>query len=123
LEWGVQSGYTFFVIGPNGVVYQSFPLDRHGSHAGSSFWSGLGKSVSNKLVGIEVACAGKVESNGKSWFGQVFSKERLRTVGKKENQEAGTYVKFTDLQEQALFELLTWLKENNPKVFKVDWIL
>lgn len=123
LAWGIDSGYTFFVIGPTGVVYQNFPLSHWGHHAGSSSWPGLGSGVSNYLVGIEVACAGKVDSNGKSWFNVTYPPERLRTVSAKDNRQAGTYVKYTPEQEKALIDLLVWLKRNNPKVFRTDLIL
>ncbi len=36
------------------------PLDRWGSHAGKSSYSGLGNWVSKKLVGIEVCNAGRL---------------------------------------------------------------
>jgi len=123
LNWGISEGYTFFVIGPTGKVYQRFPLNRWGYHAGKSQWPSLGSSVSDKLVGIEVACAGKVDANGRSWFGQKFGPERLRKVSGAEWGEAGTYVKFTEAQEHALIELLLWLKQNCPEVFSMDHVL
>ena len=61
LEGGIANGYCFFVIGPNGEVYQNFDLDCWGSHAGKSFHHQLGNSVSQYLVGIEVCNAGKVQ--------------------------------------------------------------
>lgn len=123
LNWGKGEGYAFFLIGPTGVVYQNFPLTHWGSHAGSSFWVGLGSSVSKHCVGIEIACAGLVESNGKSWFGKTYSKDRLRKVPKLDNVKAGTYVKYTDKQEESLIDLLCWLHKNNPSVFEIKYIL
>lgn len=123
LNWGMQEGYTFFVIGPTGKVYQRFPLNRWGYHAGKSHWPTLGSSVSNRLVGIEVACAGKVDNNGKAWFGQKFSAERLRFADKSFGSEVGYYVKYTEQQERALQELLLWLHNNNPQVFSFDYVL
>lgn len=123
LQWGVDSGYTFFVIGPTGVVYQNFPLSHWGHHAGASSHPELGSSVSKYLVGIEVACAGRVDSNGKAWFNKIYAPERLRTVTAGANRQAGTYVKYTEAQEDALVELLVWLKKNNPQIFRTDLIL
>ena len=122
-EWGLSEGYVFFVIGPTGVVYQGFPLSHGGSHAGESQWPGLGTSVSRKVVGIEVACAGKVDSNGKSWFGVTYPKSELRYVDESYGCPEGYYKKYTPEQEKALIELLVWLKKNNPDVFQVDYIL
>lgn len=123
LNWGIQQGYAYFVIGPTGVVYQNFPLSHWGHHAGISSHPELGSGLSSKLVGIEVTCAGKVDSNGKAWFGKKYSSDRLRISSNKDNIQAGTYVKYTPAQEQALTELLVWLKLNNPGVFSVDYIV
>lgn len=112
-DWGCDQGYTFFVIGPTGVLYQGFPLNRGGSHAGSSSWPGLGSGVSSKLVGIEIACAGKLDSSNKSWFGVKYDADEVRNGFKK----------YTSEQEETLIKLLVWLKKNCPEVFDVQYIL
>jgi len=123
LKWGASQGYTFFVIGPSGRVYQNFPLDKWGHHAGSSNWVGIGSGVSQHLVGIEVACAGKLTTDLKSWFGKQYEKQECRIVGDNYECPAGIYKKFTKEQEQALVKLILWLKSNNPKVFNLDFVL
>lgn len=125
-EWGLGKGYVFFVIGPTGVVYQGFPLNVRGSHAGTSYWPGLGDSVYKYLVGIEVACAGMLDGNGKSWFGVTYPEIETRRVSEQAlNGEGptGQYKRFTLEQEKALVELLVWLKKNNPDVFNIDYVL
>lgn len=122
-DYAVKQGYAFFVIGPTGKVYQRIPLNKWGSHAGTSSYPGLGSSLSKKLVGIEVACAGKLDAKRKSWFGRTYQEDECRVVGAKENIQAGTYKKYTQAQEAALFELLSWLKKNNPEVFSFDHVL
>ncbi len=122
-DYGVSQGYAFFVIGPTGKVYQRLPLNKWGHHAGTSSYPGLGSSLSKKLVGIEVACAGKLDSNRKSWFGKTYQADECRVVGAKENVQAGTYKKYTVAQEKALIELLVWLHKNNPEVFKIENVL
>ena len=112
-NWGCDQGYTFFVIGPSGKLYQGFPLNRGGAHAGSSSWPGLGSGVSSKLVGIEVACAGGLDSRGKSWFGVTYPQDEIRDGFKK----------YTPEQEETLIKLLVWLKKNCPEVFDVQYIL
>lgn len=127
LSWGISNGYAFFVIGPTGVVYQNFPLNRWGHHAGISSHPAFGSSVSKYLVGIEVACAGMVtplpNGSGKAWFGMTYPPEKLRKVLGKDNVQAGTYVKYTPEQEKSLEELILWLHLNNPGVFKLDYVL
>lgn len=113
LQWGAGQGYAYIVIGPTGQVYQSIPLSHWNSHCGQSQWPGLGSKLSNKLVGIEVVCAGKLDKNNKSWFGVTYDKSEVRSGFKK----------YTHAQELALFDLLRWLYENNPEVFNPDYIL
>jgi N-acetyl-anhydromuramyl-L-alanine amidase AmpD len=120
---GIKNGYTFFVIGPTGVVYQSFPLDRWGYHAGESKWPGLGSGVSRYLVGIEVSCAGKLDDNYTSWFGVKYPKEETRVVTDAHECPKGIYKKYTEAQEESLVKLLLWLKSNNPEVFSFDYVL
>jgi hypothetical protein len=126
-EYGLQMGFTYLVINRDGTVLQGFPIDRWGSHAGTSKWPGLGESVSSKLVGIEVVSAGKLSREGtkwKSWFGKFYEDSEVRTVGMNtDNIQAGTYHRFTDAQEQSLVKLLLWLKSNNPSVFNLDYVL
>lgn len=123
LSWGIGEGYAFFVIGPTGVIYQSFPLTHWGHHAGSSSYEGLGSGLSKHLVGIEIACAGMVDNAGKAWFGKRFSADRLRHSEKKANIQAGTYVMYTQEQEASLMKLLVWLYQNNPSVFEIKYIV
>lgn len=112
-HWGCDNSYVYFIIGPTGKLYQGFPLSRGGPHAGVSEWKGLGKNVSTKLVGIEIACAGKLDKWGRSWFRKQYTEDQIRNGFKK----------FTPEQEEALIKLLVWLKKNNPKVFNIDYIL
>lgn len=124
VSWGREQGYCFFVIGPTGQVYQSFPLDEWGYHAGDSAWPGLGASVSSKLVGIEVCCAGLLDANRKSWFGQQYPVAETRNVTEaKYGCPTGIYRKYTEAQEAALIQLLRWLKRNKPTVFDNRYVL
>ncbi len=120
---GRENGYTFFVIGPEGEVYQAFPLDEWGYHAGESHWPGVGTSVSTKLVGIEITCAGKLDGDNKSWFGVTYPADQVRTVSNRYECPAGKYKKYTAAQEKALIDLLLWLKRNNPTIFSFSLVL
>lgn len=116
--------YAFFVIGPEGKVYQNFPLNQWGYHAGTSSYKGLSGTVSDELVGIEVVCAGHVKGpKNTSWFGKNYADSRCRTVKAKDNVEAGTYVKYTDAQEKSLEQLILWMHKQAPLIFKLDLVL
>lgn len=124
LSWGRQQGYCFFVIGPTGKIYQSFPLDEWGYHAGESHWPGLGSGVSSKLVGIEVCSAGLLDAKRKSWFGKTYPAEQTREVKEADyGCPSGIYKAYTEAQEEALIRLLLWLKSNKPNVFDNRYVL
>lgn len=127
LDWGRGQGYLFLGIDKKGKLYQSNPLNEWGHHAGVSSWPGIGQSLSNRLIGVEIDNAGRLEPLGngryKSWFGKVFTEDQVRHVKAEANRVAGTYEKYTEEQEDTLFGLIVWLKQNNPSVFKVDWVL
>lgn len=120
---GAASGYCYFCISSDGTVFQSFPLNRWGYHCGKSTWPGLGSSLSNKLVGIEICNAGKLDSSGKSWFGETYPDGKTRTVSNNDNQQAGKYHAYTPAQETSLINLLVWLKNNNPEIFTINNVL
>lgn len=128
VRYQVESGYTYFVIDPDGNLAQNFPLDSWGHHAGESCWPGLGDSVSSKLVGIEIQNAGLLQKSGnewKSWFGVTIPAAQRRTIATNtaKQQMAGTYHRYTQAQENTLIRLLTWLKTNHPSVFSYDLVL
>ena len=147
LEGGIANGYCFFVIAPNGDVYQNFDLDCWGSHAGKSFHHQLGNSVSQYLVGIEICNAGKVQqiddSNFRPWFNDPahyrqsnepipkgvpkpardLKADEVRHVERFHNREAGWYHCYTQQQEAALIALLLWLKNNSSSIFNLEFVL
>lgn len=120
-----QRGHCYFVIGPTGKVYQSFPLSEWGFHAGPSEFGGL-NGISQYLVGIEVCSAGKL-SEAKdgliSWYSERVPREVSRFVDAKDSAGAGWYHKFTDAQEASLIELILWLKGNATDIFSLDYVV
>jgi hypothetical protein len=126
MSWGLKQGYNYMSMAADGQVVQSCPLSDWGYHAGASVWPELGSSVSSKLVGIEICCAGRLTVEGDkfmSWFNTEIPKELVRTVKSRDNIQAGSYHKYTEAQEKSLVELLIWLKANNPTVFNFDFVL
>jgi hypothetical protein len=127
-QHGLKENFCFFVIHEDGTIWQSFPLDSWGYHAGESFHPKLGKGVSRYLVGIEVSCAGGLtkakDGSFESWFGRKVPSSQVRSFPKKTgNILAGHYAIFTAEQERSLKKLLQWLKNNNPEVFTYDLVV
>lgn len=124
LTYQANKGYTYFAIDKDGNIGQNFPLNQWGYHAGKSYWKDLGNSVSRRLVGIEVQCAGNLDDNNTSWFGVQYPENDVRSLNNKlDNIQPGKYLKYTDKQEESLVRLLLWLKRNNTEVFSFDHVL
>lgn len=123
---GASMRHCYFCISNTGTVYQGAPLNKWGYHAGKSFHDDLGDSLSSKLVGIELCCAGKLEPIGDdryaSWFKEAYVSKYVRESERIDNIQEGFYHKFTMEQEESLTKLLVWLKKNNPDVFKLDYV-
>lgn len=123
-----KSGMCYFYIDEKGTIFQNFPLNRWGLHAGDSkkypsHWPEFGKYVSNRAVGIELACAGTLNSKNQPWFKRTVPADQVRVVGDKDNMQAGRYQKYTPAQEESLTRLLLALKANNPDVFDLNLVL
>ncbi|MEO5348858.1 MAG: N-acetylmuramoyl-L-alanine amidase [Magnetococcus sp. YQC-3] len=138
LNWAREMGYCYFVIDRVGRIYQSFPLDEWGYHAGESSYLGR-TGVSKYFVGIEIVSAGRlqpvpsketgVETKYAAWFhyvgnttvlkqnAKLYSRDQVRVCETTMNIRAGTYHKYTPQQEESLLGLCLWLKHNNPDVF------
>ena len=125
---GAKNGYAYLCIGRDGKLVQAHPLNEWGYHAGQSFWPGLGKSLSSKLIGIELCSAGMLErqkdGSFKSWWGETIDPKQVRWVDESHGCEPGYYHAFSDVQEKALWALIIWLYGNDPKRrFKFDNVL
>lgn len=121
---GIPNRHCYFCISSTGTVYQSFLLDRWGNHAGSTWHPQLGTGLSNKLVGIEMCGPGIVTKQGnvyKTYFGETCTEAEVRFSEIVENvTERGYYVRFTAQQEQALIDLILWMRATNPSIFKLE---
>ncbi|MFM1815651.1 MAG: hypothetical protein RLZ98_2346 [Pseudomonadota bacterium] len=129
--------YCFFCISKSGKVYQTASLDRWGSHAGVSSYSGLGSNVSDKLVGIEICNAGRVKKTDSGfepwWNGNyaagdkrrtIYTEDEVRHVERGDNVLSGGYFHgYTAEQEAALIKLLLWLRRQKPHIFQWKYVL
>ena len=124
IDYGKTKGHCYFCISSTGKIFQPVPLDRWGYHSGPCNSPTLGRRLDHKLVGIEVCCAGivkKVDGDFKPDWSEKFSEDQVQYSDKVDHiTKAGYYHKFNDKQEQALFDLLTWLRKNNPNIFKFE---
>lgn len=127
MKYGVKQGFAYLGIGRKGEIFQAHPMNEWGHHAGDSAWKGLGSGVSSKLVGIEIAAAGRVSKIGegkyKTWFGSILGEDDVRHSKADDNIQAGIYEKYSPEQEEALINLLLWMKRQAPDVFSFDFVL
>jgi N-acetyl-anhydromuramyl-L-alanine amidase AmpD len=110
--------YVTFLIDRQGHVWQDFPLDEWGHHAGMSSWGGFEGTVHDCFVGIELMSAGvltkTLHGKFKSWFNTEINPEEVR------NYKGEYYHCYTPEQESQLTDLLLWLENNGKGVFKFE---
>jgi N-acetyl-anhydromuramyl-L-alanine amidase AmpD len=131
---GIGNGYCYFCISSTGKVYQPAPLKNWGYHCGPTYHPTMGRSLAQKLVGIEVCNAGLLVNTDRGWqprdfhkdypdrvWHETFADDERRDSPKVFNVTvAGVYHGMTATQETALTELLLWMHQNNPHVFKLE---
>jgi N-acetyl-anhydromuramyl-L-alanine amidase AmpD len=147
LDWGNQQGFAFLYIDRDGKLYQAHNLLEWGYHAGNSAHPKLKGGVTDDLVGIEIACAGRLRKVAgmdlyAPWFAikdgapgsgeldpqwvkesRCFPASECRYESQNdEDSVAGWYHKFTREQEDTLVKVLGWLKNNIP-TFDCELIL
>lgn len=131
IDGGRENGYAYWCIAKDGTIVCGHDLSEWGYHAGLSFYPELGASVSQKLLGIEICNAGKVEpikddpDHFLTWFGTKIPKEEVDHVSAPRYgaEEPGYYQIYTVQQMQALVNLLCWLRKNSGGLFSFDYVL
>lgn len=126
LNWGIESGYTFWGISRTGKIFKTHDEKKWGSHAGTSYWPGLGNNVSQHLLGIEIANAGRVtkvkDGRYKAYFSEFYTEDMVRHSKANANIKAGTYLKFSDEQFESLVQICFDLKRKH-ETFSFDYVL
>jgi N-acetyl-anhydromuramyl-L-alanine amidase AmpD len=127
IEYGASQGFAYWAIAIDGTVVRGHDVKKWGYHAGVSERSPLGKSVSKRLIGIEICCAGKVTKNPdgsfSTWYGTKLTgaaKARYIATKRYPEEETGYYHCYTTEQEAALVNLLMQFREDSGGVFSLD---
>lgn len=143
MEYAKSMGYGFMCLDTDGTLHQWQDLRTSDSHAGVSAWVIDGvkvESVSSRFLGVEINNPGRLELHqGKyyAWFdltkdsaGKVIKaknpiepKDCRIFASNKENILAGAYLPYTKAQEETLVRLCLWLKNNNPSVFSLNYVV
>lgn len=123
LSWMASQGLGCYVMDKDGKIYRSVHQDQDqvAYHAGKSEWQGE-KSLSYQLMGMEICCAGLLDTDLKTWFGVQMPQELTRTVENYHNIRAGVYHRFTLEQEESLTNFILYQAAINPE-FNLDWVL
>jgi len=125
LDYMRSKWYVTFLIDREGHIWQDFPLDEWGHHAGKSRWKNIDVTVNNRFVGIEVMSAGLLKRDEKtkkyrSWWGDPFPLEEVRCSYDDMNIASGCYHRFTATQVDQLMKLIVWLEKNGQGIFKLE---
>ncbi len=73
VEWFASAECTtsaHFVVERDGTITQMVPTNRKAFHAGVSKWKGI-SGLNSCSVGIEIVNPGKMDKDGKAWFGKA----------------------------------------------------
>ena len=121
IRYGRDQGYVFLSVTGDGKTYQGHHIDEWGYHAGTSKWKDW-YSCSERVVGVEVNCWGKLTKRGDSYYSgsRKIPSDQVRWFGGNDLQIPGYYQIFTKEQEKALIDICMWLKARNPDVFDFD---
>ena len=121
-EYGITQGHAYWLIARDGTVVKTHEANEWGWHAGNSYWPSLGFSVSSKTIGIELLSAGRLNMKLESWFGTTVPAMETRSItsARYKGEQTGTYHAYTSAQEDALFELLKYLRKTFPNTFRYE---
>lgn len=117
-----KRGYGCLVMDINGQIYKAQSIDDIAWHAGKSAYLGY-EGMSRYLMGMEICCGGKLEDDGKTWYGLLIDSDEQRAIAKQnKNQKHGLYHKFTVAQEKSLVNFVRWQFDINPE-FSLDFVI
>lgn len=108
----IDRGWNFLIMGAFGELFQSRDLTKWGSHAGKSYWDGVGYSVSKNFTGVEIMSPGELKRRGGkffTWFDYEVPKEHVREVNGR------FWHQFSIEQENQLVRLCLFLVRNSPR--------
>lgn len=123
LRWLAGAGLGCIVMDKDGNLLKdkNQDLNEVAYHAGSSEWKGK-KGISFYCLGLELCNAGKLNSQGKAWFGQEVPKKERREITDRAHGAPGLYHAYSKEQEKALMNFIKWQMDTNPE-FDPDWIV
>ena len=111
-----------FVVERDGSVTQMVPLDRRAYHAGQSEWNGR-KFCNSFSIGIEIVNPGKLDANGRAWFGATGCKDIQ--PAETANHGSAYWLPYTDAQVRAVSDLCRAIVEEYPDVNEIvtHWMI
>lgn len=89
-----------FTIERDGEVVQQVPLNRKAFHAGVSKWKGI-SGLNSCSIGIELVGPGRMDANGKAWFGQACDPSEIEFKSTVQHGD-GHWLPFTPQQIASL---------------------
>ena len=112
IDWAIKESIcSYLVIDRAGLVAQSTPFNKWGSHAGASFWPGANNitGVSQYFLGIELICPGLLKKTGGNYY-TSFNKKIDDINQVRLDKKGRAFFKLSIEQENSLVELLNYLE-------------
>lgn len=101
-----------FVVERDGTITQMVPLNRKAFHAGASKWKGQ-SGLNSSSIGIEIVNPGKMDENGRAWFGPCCKPQEIEFKSTPEHGN-GWWLPYTESQVAAVKLLCTLIVEEYP---------
>lgn len=102
-----------FVVERDGTITQMVDTNKRAFHAGQSTWNGV-VGLNACSIGIEIVSPGKLDANGKAWFGKVaLEGERLQHKRTSAHGD-GHWLDYTPAQIEAVIGLCAAIVEEYP---------
>ena len=115
VDWFASKDCTtsaHFVVERDGTITQMVPTNRKAFHAGVSSWKGV-TYLNSCSVGIEIVNPGKLDEDGKAWFGKAADKSEIVAKGTS-NHGSGYWLPYTPEQIKAVTALCRAIVEEYP---------
>lgn len=112
-----------FVVERDGTITQMVATNRRAYHAGQSKWRGI-SGLNSCSIGIEIVNPGKLDKDGKAWFGQAAKPSEIKAETTP-NHGSGFWLPYSQQQIDAVTLLCREIVEDHTDVNEIitHWMI